>query len=68
MKTTDGRTLHGAIDEPKGDPGNTLSRTELEDKFLRLVEFSGVRSADEASVLIDKVWRLREMDSLAELA
>ena len=23
--TTDGRTLHGRVEEPKGDPGNTLS-------------------------------------------
>src|SRR5690606_41438170 len=47
VNTRDGRTLHGAIDEPKGDPGNTLSRAELEDKFRRLVQFSGARSADE---------------------
>ncbi|HBB78492.1 MAG TPA: 2-methylcitrate dehydratase, partial [Pseudomonas sp.] len=68
VNTRDGRTLHGAIDEPKGDPGNTLSRAELEDKFRRLVQFSGARSADEAGALIDKVWRLRKLDSLAELA
>src|SRR5690606_7183428 len=30
VKIKDGRTLHGAIDESKGDPGNTLSRAELE--------------------------------------
>ena len=68
VNTRDGRTLHGAIDEPKGDPGNTLSRDELADKFRRLVQFSGARSADEAGALINKVWRLRELDSLAELA
>ncbi len=68
VNTRDGRTLHGAIDEPKGDPGNTLSRAELEDKFRRLVQFSGARSADEVGALIDKVWRLRKLDSLAELA
>ncbi|RRV18052.1 MmgE/PrpD family protein [Pseudomonas saudiphocaensis] len=68
VNTRDGRNLHGAIDEPKGDPGNTLSREELEDKFRRLVAFSGARSADEAGALIDRVWRLREASQLNDLA
>ncbi|HCP53859.1 MAG TPA: 2-methylcitrate dehydratase [Pseudomonas sp.] len=66
--TADGRTLYGAIDEPKGDPGNTLSRAELEDKFRRLVQFSAARSDDEAGALIDRVWRLRELQRLDALA
>ena len=66
--TTDGRTLHGAIDEPKGDPGNSLSRMELEDKFRRLLAFAGKRSSDEAGELITRVWRLRETDDLSHLA
>jgi 2-methylcitrate dehydratase PrpD len=66
--TTDGRTLHGAIDEPKGDPGNSLSRTELEDKFRRLLAFAGKRGSDEAGELIARVWRLRETDDLSNLA
>ena len=66
--TVDGRTLHGAIDEPKGDPGNSLSRAELEDKFRRLLAFAGKRSSDEAGVLIERVWRLRETDDLSHLA
>ncbi len=66
--TTDGRTLRGAIDEPKGDPGNSLSRMELEDKFRRLLAFAGKRSSDEAGELIARVWRLRETDDLSHLA
>ncbi|TBU72959.1 MmgE/PrpD family protein [Phytopseudomonas daroniae] len=65
--TCDGRTLHGAIDEPKGDPGNTLSRVELEDKFRRLLAFAGKRSSFDAGELIAKVWRLRETDDLSNL-
>ncbi|MBD7978497.1 MmgE/PrpD family protein [Serpens gallinarum] len=68
VTTVDGRTLSGSIDEPKGDPGNTLSRAELEDKFRRLLAFSGARSDDEAGVLIDKCWRLRQLMDLSELA
>lgn len=66
--TADGRTLRGAIDEPKGDPGNSLSRMELEDKFRRLLAFAGKRSSDEAGELIARVWRLRETDDLSHLA
>ncbi|SDH61255.1 2-methylcitrate dehydratase PrpD [Pseudomonas benzenivorans] len=65
--THDGRTLRAAIDEPKGDPGNGLSRIELEDKFRRLLAFSGARTPDQAGVLIDKVWRLRDAADLYRL-
>ncbi|QXI25931.1 MmgE/PrpD family protein [Pseudomonas vanderleydeniana] len=67
VTTVDGRTLHGAIDEPKGDPGNSLSRPELEDKFRRLVQFSGARSPEQASTLIQQVWDLRHATDLKEL-
>ncbi|KAF3763388.1 hypothetical protein M406DRAFT_340973 [Cryphonectria parasitica EP155] len=36
VKLADGRVVWGTCDEPKGDPGNTLTRSELEDKFRRL--------------------------------
>ena len=68
VTTLNNRTLHGAIDEPKGDPGNTLSRADLKDKFRRLVQFAGVRSDNEAGELIDQVWRLRELQRLDALA
>ena len=62
--TTDGRQLHGAIDEPKGDPGNGLSRAELEDKFRRLLAFAGQRSEAEADRLVQASWRLHELPEL----
>lgn len=65
VTTADGRTLHGAIDEPKGDPGNTLSRAELADKFQRLTQFSGARTPAQTAGLIEKVWNLRNAVSLA---
>lgn len=68
LQTTDGRTLDAAVDDPKGDPGNTLSRPELEDKFRRLVRFSGARNDEQAGELIARVWRLRETEQLDELA
>ncbi|MBV6749405.1 MmgE/PrpD family protein [Pseudomonas chlororaphis] len=67
VTTVDGRTLYGAIDEPKGDPGNSLSRVELEDKFRRLLQFSGARSPEQAEGLIRQVWDLRNTTDLKEL-
>jgi 2-methylcitrate dehydratase PrpD len=67
VTTADGRALRGAIDEPKGDPGNTLNRAELEDKFRRLVQFSGARGDEQADALIETVWRLREITDLEVL-
>ncbi|TWI53361.1 2-methylcitrate dehydratase PrpD [Pseudomonas duriflava] len=62
--TTDGRRVFHGIDEPKGDPGNTLSRDELEDKFQRLVSFSKALTPDETKALIARVWQLRHLTSV----
>ena len=56
----DGRTLHGRIDEPKGDPGNTLSRAELEDKAIRLAMYRSGAGEAEMRTLIDAVWALAD--------
>lgn len=64
--TTDGRTLSGAIDEPKGDPGNGLSRAELEDKFRRLVAFAGELDTATTDTLIARCWALRTLPSLRD--
>ena len=56
--TRDGRRLSGRVDEPKGDPGNTLSRAELEDKACRLAEFGGVATRAEMAAAIDAIWSL----------
>lgn len=54
--TTDGRVLQGRVDEPKGDPGNTLSREEITAKALRLAAFSGGASAPEMQAAVDALW------------
>jgi 2-methylcitrate dehydratase PrpD len=51
------------VDIPKGDPENTLSRVELEDKARRLAEFRGGASPEEMRRVMDRVWTLdREPD------
>jgi 2-methylcitrate dehydratase PrpD len=59
VQTRDGRTLECRVDTPKGDPDNTLSRQELEDKAQRLVSFSGAATPDEVSQSIRRIWNLR---------
>ncbi len=39
VETIDGRRFDGRVDEPKGDPGNTLTPAELEDKAVRLARY-----------------------------
>ena len=63
VETTDGERLTSRVDVPKGDPENTLSRAELEDKARRLAEFRGGASPEEIRRIIDRVWTLdREPD------
>ncbi|MCB2025358.1 MAG: MmgE/PrpD family protein, partial [Ottowia sp.] len=57
VTTTDGRTLQGRVDEPKGDPGNTLTREELTAKALRLAAHSGGASAAEMQRAVDVLWQ-----------
>lgn len=65
--TTDGRTLLGRVDEPKGDPGNTLSRPEIEAKALQLAAYAKGASADEMRGLSERVWRMAEWPRVGPL-
>jgi 2-methylcitrate dehydratase PrpD len=60
VTTTDGRSFSGRVDEPKGDPGNTLSRAEIEDKTKRLVQYGEAASPEEAQALCDRIWGLAD--------
>jgi 2-methylcitrate dehydratase PrpD len=67
VRTTDGRTLHARVDEPKGDPGNTLSRAEIEEKALRLGVYAQAASETEVQELIQTIWRLEEQPRVDRL-
>ena len=58
VTTTDGHVLHGRVDEPKGDPGNTLSRQEITDKALRLAAFSGGATPEAMRRAVDALWQV----------
>ncbi|MCW0209514.1 MAG: MmgE/PrpD family protein [Achromobacter sp.] len=65
--TRDGRKLHSRVDEPKGDPGNTLSRAEIEDKTLSLGRYAGAATEPELRGLIDAVWNLEKSEKVGML-
>jgi 2-methylcitrate dehydratase PrpD len=58
VTTRDGRVMRGQVDEPKGDPGNTLSREEISDKLRRLVAYSGALSENETTRLLETAWQV----------
>lgn len=65
--TRDGRTLLGRVDEPKGDPGNTLSRAEIEEKAIRLALFSGGATKAEMQELFPKIWNITQIECIGKL-
>jgi len=67
LHTRDGRVLHGRVDEPKGDPGNTLSRPELEQKALALADFGGAASAAEMQALFATLWNVTSLSVVSRL-
>jgi 2-methylcitrate dehydratase PrpD len=67
VETTDGRRLAARVDEPKGDPGNTLSRAQIEDKVLRLAQYRQGATETEMRALIARVWRLTEWPTVTRL-
>jgi hypothetical protein len=48
------------IASPKGDPDNVLTRSELEDRVLRLGQYAGAATEQELKRVIARVWRLRD--------
>ncbi|OZI74961.1 MmgE/PrpD family protein [Bordetella genomosp. 12] len=67
VRTTDGRELSAKVEEPKGDPGNTLSRAEIEAKMRSLGVYGGAARAEELQNLIDTVWNLTERPTVGVL-
>ena len=67
VETTDGRRLSGRVDEPKGDPGNTLSRDELEQKALRLARFGDAASDTEMQALFTRIWSIADLPVVGTL-
>jgi len=67
VATRDGRRLDARVDEPKGDPGNTLTRAELVDKAIGLAGYGGAAREDEVQALAARVWALAEAPVVTRL-
>lgn len=61
--TKDGRALEAFVSDPKGDPGNTLSRDEIEEKVKRLVSYNKAGTSEDATRIIAWTWGLVEGQS-----
>ncbi len=55
------------VEVPKGEPGNTLSREELEEKALRLAAFGGGVSGEEMDRIVTRIWNLEEEADVRDL-
>jgi 2-methylcitrate dehydratase PrpD len=59
--TRDGRVLKGRVDEPKGDPGNTLSRDEISAKAIRLALYSQGATEAEMQAALKVLWGMEQV-------
>ena len=67
VTTRDGRNLEGRVPAAKGDPQNTLDRSDLEAKAQRLAQFGDAATPEEMRQLISRIWKLREEPNLGGL-
>jgi 2-methylcitrate dehydratase PrpD len=67
VEAADGRTLCARVDVPKGDPGNELSRAEIEDKARRLAAYRDGASPAEIERIIARAWALAEQPDVCDL-
>jgi 2-methylcitrate dehydratase PrpD len=67
VTTRDGRILHARVDEPKGDPGNTLSRDEIDAKARRLASYGKAVRDNELDPLMQRLWSIADCDVVGRL-
>lgn len=67
VQTTGGRTLQGRVDEPKGDPGNTLARDEITAKALRLAGYGGAVAPTDAQAAVERLWQVAQWPRVGAL-
>ena len=66
VETKNGKTLSARVETPKGDPGNTLSREEIEHKAATLAGFRGGANVVEMASIISSVWGITELDNVGD--
>jgi 2-methylcitrate dehydratase PrpD len=64
VDTRNGQHLTARVDVPKGDPGNPLTRSELEDKARLLAGWRDAASPREIDQIIARVWWLADEEDV----
>jgi 2-methylcitrate dehydratase PrpD len=67
VETIDGRSLEARVDEPKGDPGNTLSHEEIDGKARRLIAYGGGVREGEIDGLMARLWGIAGAERVGRL-
>ena len=67
VETTDGGSFTSRVETPKGDPGNTLSCEELEEKARSLAAYGGGASAAEIDGIIARSRNLEKESDVRDL-
>lgn len=62
-----GQTFMAWVDEPKGDPGNPLSREEIDHKARNLALSSNAVCGDELDALMHTLWQVGKADRMGIL-
>ncbi|MBB5751906.1 MmgE/PrpD family protein [Prosthecomicrobium pneumaticum] len=67
VETVDGRVIDARVDEPKGDPGNTLSRDEITAKVMGLAAFSSAATGAEMERTVPSLFAIEGVNRLERL-
>jgi 2-methylcitrate dehydratase PrpD len=67
VETVDGDRFFSRVEVPRGDPGNSLSRAELEDKARRLAAYQQGALPEELAHLMARLWRLEQEPHVRDL-
>jgi 2-methylcitrate dehydratase PrpD len=67
IRTRGGERFTSRVEVPKGDPGNPLSRGELEAKARRLSAHGGGPSGEDMDRVVARIWSLDEETDVRDL-
>jgi 2-methylcitrate dehydratase PrpD len=67
IETPGSKHFTSCVEVPKGDPGNTLSSEELEEKARNLAAYGGGASGEEMDRIVARAWSLDEETDVRDL-
>jgi len=67
VATRDGRMIEARVDVPKGDPGNSLDRDEIEAKVRGLNRFSGALPEAELDRVLPGLWQVAQANRIGAI-